>query len=205
MIVTMRATCLKLGLSTVLLTILAAGSLRAEEPKQTPENAQAFLEKVVEQGGVTLSMDTGKGMNKFPARQRNCDPSFRKYNSPYIDSSGCQSWSEWENIAHEPFNITNAQQEANQTGSYCGTRFDATIKSGIHPNAHFQIEFAPPKPPLLVSWNSVSKVEQTGEAVMLKGNPSFMVRFSSDQLATRAAYAMEFLRQSCDSTASTGF
>lgn len=178
----------KLSLITASVMILVSGSLQAEEPKQTPESAQSFFDMVIKQGGVTLTMDS----NWFRTRARNCD-------------RGCGPWSEWAHSQHEPYKVISAQGQANKVGSYCGTNFYATIKSGVHPDEHYQYEYAPPQPPLLVSWNSVSKVEQVGETVVLKGKPSFVIRFSSDQLATRAAYAMEFLRLSCDTTASTGF
>lgn len=57
-----------------------------------------------------------------------------------------------------------------------------------------------------IDWSKVAKVQQDGATVLLSPNlPMVRFRLSSDDLAKRAAFAMEFLRQTCDAAAATGF
>ncbi len=57
-----------------------------------------------------------------------------------------------------------------------------------------------------VDWNKVPSVTQNGMGVELKiaGQP-MRLDMPSESLAARVAYAMEFLRVHCDSSAKTGF
>lgn len=59
-------------------------------------------------------------------------------------------------------------------------------------------------PTFTVDWKRVTKVQPNAEWVNLSGQ-QVEFRLSSSDLATRVAYAMEFLRQHCDPAAATGF
>jgi hypothetical protein len=49
-------------------------------------------------------------------------------------------------------------------------------------------------------------VKQEGTSVAVHGiRPAIRVKLASEPLATRLAYAMEFLRLECDVTSGTGF
>lgn len=57
-----------------------------------------------------------------------------------------------------------------------------------------------------IDWSKVAKVQQEGSMVTVSPNsPLVRFRLSSEDLAKRAAFAMEFLRQTCDAAAATGF
>jgi hypothetical protein len=184
-------------------TLLSAAAI-AQDGTQTPASAQLFLKQVMEEGDVLLEVDTGKGWNIAPWRAKNCDPGFRKHNNPHIDSSGCMPWEAWHDAVHDKFTMNSASAEQ-RDAPQCGTAFYATAKKGVHPEQHLMYEWAPPTSPYRVSWGSVSMVEQVDASVVVKGSPSLRFSLSSDQLAARVAYAMEFLRLNCDSKAATGF
>jgi hypothetical protein len=56
-------------------------------------------------------------------------------------------------------------------------------------------------------WDSIANVKQQNTQVDLvsTNGPTYIIDFKSDALATRAAFAMEFLRQHCDRAKDTGF
>lgn len=61
-----------------------------------------------------------------------------------------------------------------------------------------------------IVWDSVASVQQAGDTVVTRyvsgGEPwDAIYHFTSPELAARAAYAMEFLRQACDPARDTGF
>lgn len=57
-----------------------------------------------------------------------------------------------------------------------------------------------------IPWRQVSNVERVGTSVRLVDrNRKLLFRFPSEDLSTRAAFAMEFLRIQCDPTADLGF
>jgi hypothetical protein len=183
---------------------LMSGAAFAQSAEQTPANAQLFLKQVMEQGGVFLEVDTGEGFNMAPERLKNCDPGLREYKNPGLDENGCKPWTPWKNGRVDKYKVTSSAEEQ-QAGSDCVTAFHAETNSGVHKQNSLLIEWSPPPSPFRVEWNAISMVKQTEAIVALSGPTKFRFYFSSDQLAARVAYAMEFLRTSCDQTAATGF
>lgn len=60
-----------------------------------------------------------------------------------------------------------------------------------------------------VDWSRISKTETSGDGVILRGGQlaggSLTLYFESAEMATRAAFAIEVIRQSCDPVSNTGF
>lgn len=56
-----------------------------------------------------------------------------------------------------------------------------------------------------ISWGSVAKIDPQGASVFVTTNLSYKFTYPSSDLATRAAFAMEFLRVACDPTADLAF
>lgn len=87
--------------------------------------------------------------------------------------------------------ISQVQTENN----HCGTRF----------NYHLEGVSAQRGMPL--NWSQVASVMQQAEAITLQLTAQYRLYFNfpSRDLATRATFVMEFLRQHCDPLADTGF
>ena len=167
------------GAAILVATAVSGGALA--QPAQTPEGAQQFLGQLAAQGGVTVSTDVGRGWNVFVDTM---------YDVTY---------------AYDPSLVRSIQSDSACVSAISFARQPdrrgPAASDGMDPVYGYRGEI------IYLYWTKVTLVEQTGTAVVVLDPPSYPLRFNfgSEALATRAAYAMEFLRMECDPTAGTGF
>ena len=177
------------------------------QPQQTPQNAQLFLSTVAKQYAVTV------------------------YPGIYNESNSLDINYRWLDAVAEGTCVTRFEAGI---GSFVGRDNAGAFSSGPTatfekggqenlPRLAEALKFWSIKGfPYVVNWSKAVSAKQTNrikvEAMTSSGNlpakqavilttsdATFAFYFPSEELATRVAYAMEFLRMSCDKTAQTGF
>ena len=200
--------------------VIASQTVVADDsPRQTPENAHRFLKIVVEQNGLDVEKYTPAGNGSFRgpfnvARFEGRDgrnPDIAQMDAPWVDGyyymypfqadsaegEGCHS------VFKLPYTPYAKQIAFNTWGNL--NRPDATPRSErlynveLHPNLNDgKVE---------VDWSKVSGItieEVDGKArITAIGGGRFTV--PTMDLGKRVQFAMEFLKNACDPTASTGF
>jgi len=154
---------------------LSSGSALAQT-KQTPENAQRFL------GGAVVS--------------HNPERSFF-----YENGGWNRPWSEhsrkWVADPAQPIKKWSAKSD-----DVCISEYEVRQRTIDNDKVELGSGWETDR----IRWKHVGKVEQKDTSVEIRvRNNKFRITWPSEALAARAAYAMEFLRMYCDTTADTGF
>lgn len=189
-----------------LMLLLLVGHASAQETQQTPEGAQRFLGVLAKQHPVWL----------YPGLNNNAgsiDASFRL--TDVVSDGKCAT-----RLVGMP-HIFNGTDD---TGAFSSGP-SATYEKGGHENLA-RLEAALAKwsvkgLPYSIDWARVSSVKQANRhkaehlqsyvyptkllVQLSTADATFAFILPSEEIATRVAYAMEFLRLSCDMTADTGF
>ena len=175
---------------------VAGGAQAQDDPsaKQTPENAQVFLNKVVAQGGSSATIANYE-WDRFP-------PSGNSFRMP--DGTRC----------YDSCPITEASTgpatRAIRFNSVCQTLIDIDIRSKMVGADSWNPRYGYPYG-YVIDWTKVAEVRQSGSTVYIDGHTDRnglkiqSVNLPSENLAKRVAFAMEVIRLSCDPTGSTGF
>ena len=185
--------------------VLAATPLAAQDaPQQTVEGAQEFLRLITTQFSMSNSALTS-GESYFTYRNIRFEP-----------ESACTSTISSEltwRVSGEQ-SIPAAGNEQNFEGYKAvllrGSQMDATALANWHK------AFEGNRFRTSVDWSSVSSIEtysakpygapdDVKRVIIVHAQPAFALVAPDVALATRIAYAMEFLRAACDRSAETGF
>lgn len=179
----------------------------AATAQQTPENAHLFLSTVIAQGATKARIDHGRGWNIVRQEVYQC--SWQQVSSGGLFGSPtyrllCNNF-----VRDENFSAPDYQARSYKNTSICDGQleaiapmFDLLASRGNQELRRSNL----PSGTFSINWRNVSKIARSGTALTLEGNnPRVMIVFSSEDFATRAAFAMEVLRIRCDPTAGTGF
>ena len=159
--------------------MLMAGAARAQE--QTPENAQKFIAQIGGLGQLVYAWkSTGSG-------------SFEQ--GVYMDGTGSQPVQRYFDKAVAPLWNVAAQGPCLTKFRYQRTGYGYSVSTSEADGT--------------IIWRSVGSVKAEGSYVYVEEGAGYQLshRFTlpNPALAARMAYAMEFLRVSCDATQGTGF
>lgn len=186
---------------------LLVAPLQVHAQQQTAEGAHLFLSKVVEQGATTFELDDGNGWGRVSASKSYC----RYYN--YDTASGIRAGeygcSDYKTSTHgvDDYRLTSIVKLTR-----CATQIstpevqakDIEVDDG--PKNYWKVSLPYRRPSYGIDWDKVAEVKQEGTSVTVRGiKPAIRFKLASEPLATRVAYAMEFLRLECDATSGTGF
>lgn len=169
---------------------------------QTVAGAQQFLSITANQKTTTVDNDWGQGFNLVSGR-RVADKCTQEY---YYDGWGtrqgprtrCWKQDEYSNVYRPAAQLVSAVMISD-----CLTEIEITEASTYA--GGYQIS-ALGTHKLRLDWAKIAKVQQSGNTVTVSPtSPGLRFRLSSDDLATRTTFAMEFIRQNCDPAAATGF
>lgn len=164
------------------------------QPEQTPEGAQQFIQKVLSQGTTTLS-------------QHCCNWPAYDY-TEWEDASGRVS----RDIVKHQVIVSPSNIRSITSNTACAT----TVAYTQHFTHPFTGQASQESRQKLFDWTKIAGVIGKGPQVFISSDSemawagplipvTFRFNLPSEALATRLAYAMEFLRIHCDSTAGTGF
>lgn len=191
--------CLALGAA------LVASPLTAQDaPQQTVEGAQEFLRLISTQFSMANSPLTSG------------DAYFAYRNIRFEPESACTS-----TISSElDWRISGEQSIPSAGNDQNFERYKAVILRGSQMDAttlaNWHASFEPNRFRTSVDWSSVSSVQKMSaktygatddvkRVILVNAQPAFVLFAPDEPLATRIAYAMEFLRAACDRSAETGF
>lgn len=165
----------------------------ATQSTQTVGGAHEFL-RLMTSRGMTASVNRGDGWNMAwrSSTRRKCR--WENYDN-FFGSSGrrqvCYDDPYTGKVNHGPYTL-------GFRGSGC--------RSTVALLAPARYGDVADRTPISIDWSRVTKVSQAGLAIEVGGTyPELQFNLPSEDLAARAAFAAEFIRTSCDSTASTGF
>lgn len=190
---------------------------------QTIAGAQQFLNKIFAQGTTVINLDYGLGTNNVVGTEAHtCVPHWMGGNR--------YEWKCQDGIDYMVNTFSVAGLNANQkafvsigpyklTGSEskgdCSTSIKVEPKGSKKREFKFMTEngevfgsvtFAGEGRPIFIDWEKTSGVTADGTEVHFSGvSPKMYLTLPSEEYASRVAYAMEFLRISCDPAAGTGF
>jgi hypothetical protein len=175
--------------------------------QQTVEGAHLFLSKVVEQGATTFEIDSGSGWNTVSADKSYC----RYYN--YDTASGIRAGEygcgDYKTSTHRvaDFKLTSIIKLMRCSSQISTPEVHAKeIEVDDGPKNYWNVRLPYRKPSYVIDWDKAAEVKQEGSSVVVRGiKPAMRFNLASEPLATRVAYAMEFLRTQCDATSGTGF
>lgn len=176
--------------------LVCAGAAGLQGPAlaqtQTLEGAQEFMRLSFAQGGVKFAVDLGSGFSSVPMQFQWVGAGVQR---------GTWSVPPYSNATYNP--------QPNK----CLARIE-----GVKPSLQLTLsQWTPsqgrrtiwltdlPYGPYYLDYAKVTKVTQSGSTVTANGGLNIQLIYTSDQIATRVAYAMEFARQKCDPAAATGF
>ena len=166
--------------------------------KQTAEGAHQFLQITTAAGGVQGYIDVGSGQNSVNYYYYLC----------YTYSGNCTSniYGTWNAPAYKAvsYKYTDTCKGAlTANAPYHKTDWDDTHYDGRRRTNH-----ADPLGSLnrTLDWKKIALVQRNEQNITLKeGGVTYLFVFPGVDIATRVAFAMEFLRVECDPSASTGF
>jgi len=180
----------------------------AQNAQQTPENAHRFLMTLANENRIRLEppdyyyrvkyySSTGhNGEYRITSRTESYPVSGGLPTMQFTDSSGCKS-------AVKPFLIAFPAYEREK---------DTPTRSITLPGRETWNYYVPHLEYINangIDWSRLSSVNTDGAKLTLNGaafsGGAIYLYFESPEMATRAAYAIEVIRQSCDPVASTGF
>lgn len=190
-------------------SLLATASFPTHAQEQTVEGAQLFLQKVSEQGSTIFTIGTGNS----EWNEINVQSSYCRYHRQYTSTGLDASEHRCSDFRESTYVIDAYKLTLMAALTRCTTQVNAPTRSTstIYPDAsgkdYRTIRFNHiPQAPFQIEWGKAAEIEQDGSYVTIRGiNPALRFHFASEALATRIAFAMEFLRTSCDSTSGTGF
>lgn len=205
----------------VALVFAVCGGANAQAA-QTPAGAQDFLGKVLAQGTSSLNVDTGKGWNRVGAAEaERCmwneefGGFFTGMQRVWRCTKGSGSFLMIDDPSQMWINVGAWTPRGAVAEGECRTRVQVDHKGSQYREfkaradgrtADFTAWSGPQSGPFLIDWSRVAGTTSNGREVLLKGvTPAMSFVLPSEELAVRFAYAMEFLRLSCDATAGTGF
>lgn len=170
---------------------------------QTPENAQAFLTKVIAAGGVTVTAKSG-------GADYGIDPiGARAIRHPYgqvmaISAPINPCYTQVEVYAKYGFTTYNKDSRPRSRNPIFYLFFSITEVSGSDPN--YDSIYRNGSGP--ISWLDVAKVEIVGAYVTLPMKSAYRgvrFHFPTEDLAKRVGFAMEVIRVACDKTSDANF
>ena len=164
---------------------LAFPATLSGQVSQTPDGARQFLLQVLSANNVGMA-EKSEGYWNLVSRIVTTSTSDREYKSDGPDNL-------IETAAKKDDCTFYLTTSVAPNSSENTARADVSIHR--HSVGYMEIDF-----------RKLAKAELNGALIYLHGLPeAYRVRLPSDEMATRVAFAMEFLRQSCDPTAGTGF
>jgi hypothetical protein len=192
-------------------TLTAFSAMAQEAPKQTVEGAHTFLSMISDQGNMKIelfSADLGsfsnfvRGSIEFSAapgrsyaggaksRSGSASYTIEPLAARYVQKAKCSGTFQLDNAV-----IDARREKALRDIKGMDTQYEYVERYSL---SHLSTSQA-------VNWTKVPGVkrENKGSFVVVAGVAK--LTFPSEELATRAQYAMEFIRNACDSTAATGF
>jgi len=179
-------------------------STAGAQTAQTPEGAQKFLGVVAAQGTTKLYFDSSSNWSTVYATRK-----FEKcVQEATYDFFGFQNGTRSRCFDDSDSKTINAPardlKAASATGA-CSTRFE--FSDYFQGQRDGDWEFGPTgRTTYVVNWAKIASVKADGSWVRLSPPlQGFHLLMASPDMATRMAFAMEFLRQSCDAAAATGF
>ena len=161
---------------------------------QTAANAQEFMRLTFLNGSTKVAIKIGQNdWNKVLVRTET-----RKYECEYVGGVRMCGNNYYAGTAYRYIELSPTK--VNVYDNCQITIYHRITKSPSEPFYHANPagEFSG------ISWKNVTGVTQEGNSVYLAGE-EYKVFLSSEELATRFAYAAKFLRDACDPTAATGF
>lgn len=190
--------------------LLLQGTEGQAQANQTPEGAQSFIFQIFSQGSTKIKADMGRGFNTYLVKKERCEftPKWvcsglgteRKTYQAYVAMSTSS-----KNVCTTVIQVKNDLLHTVLLGTTRevpnGGRFGGMVELSTTPEAN-----SFPQMPFYIDWKKVAEIKQNDTSVIMRGaKPDLHFSFASESIATRMAYAMEFLRLHCDPTASTGF
>lgn len=196
---------MKLLKSLSLFSILVP-AVAVAQVTQTAAGAHEFLRISTSSGGVSGYLDRGSGENRGRMSWYSCRRQMvfagSEYMAPqYDDVCGNTQYGDWtapayKAIKYSPHNSCTGILKAD------APYYESSFTQG---NTHYSRE---PFPALnrWISWAKVTEVRrQNSEIIVREGSSTYRLILPGADIATRVAFAMEFLRTSCDPAAGTGF
>ena len=193
--------CFALGAA---LAALATSPLAAQDaPQQTVEGAQEFLRLISSQ--FSMANNALSGEYVFVHRNIRFEPE-----SACVSTIGSEL--AWRYGADQ--SVPGLGNDENFARYKAVLLRGSTMDAAALANWHAQYEGM--RYPTAIDWSSVSSVETVGakpygalddtkRVTVIHAQPAISVVAPDVALATRIAYAMEFLRAACDVSAETGF
>lgn len=197
---------LRVGAALLLVAaVLAATPVAAQE--QTAESAQKFLTIIAGQQPMSLAIDAGRGYNVVEGQAQQCrNVSVQGF---FGNSSERQCNNAYPINVQYPDLAVMKIETVDRCTTVITTSPPQNMNYGQFGSASQSREAYPDYrmgPPLRLEFAKLSRVEQQGAVIYLKTSTgNWRLATSSSDMATRVAYALEFLRQQCDAAAGTGF
>ena len=210
--------------AAIFLVVSAASSAPAADentPGQTPEGAQTMLTLLASQGTVNVDVDTGMGFNVTSAT--NVIVEYLTVDtSSFWGGTSSRGYSRPKRIS-ESYVLPARKLLSSTSTSACKTelvfsddqskRVSTTRKHNyISPDGSTYVGeagltvYAQGYTAATLDWTKMARVEAIGSTVVMSPlSPNMRLQLPSPALAARVAFAMEFLRMSCDPLGKTGF
>ena len=179
---------MKFSLVAPPIALLMCSSLaNAQAPTQTIQGATTFISQVLSNGSVTVAVQIGGYWNKKLTEYTYDGP--RNPKTVYSDGGA--------NI------ILSAKIIGECTISISTNTIGTTSSSNKVADKYTSQENVEQA---IFDFRKLAEAKQDGTNVYLKGlRYEYRLEIPAESLASRVAYAMEFLRTRCDPTAATGF
>jgi hypothetical protein len=197
---------------------LASAPSAAQDTQQTPENAHRFL-KMLSDGkrikyipfdnvvNTTVYICRGRFDHRWDLDEKCVDSRYDKRSFEVSSRNEKKNLYPYEFAIQETLDcktsvIRNNAENNRQYWTEYGYIKPSEVKNPSPPHIRYLNDNG-------INWSRVSSVKADGTGVVLSGpaisGNYLKLIFESADLATRAAYAMEVIRLSCDATAATGF
>lgn len=190
-----------------LLAFGAVPSVVAAQVQQTPQGAHEFLRIIFSGGGVSGYLDYGQGenvgrMSWYTCRRQMTFAGSELMPAQYEDVCGNTQFGQWTGPAYKAIKYQPTDNICLGRLSAAQPQAELSFSQG---NTHYTREPLRPLQRYFI-WAKVAEVARYNEQVTVKeGDTKLRFILPSVDVATRVAFAMEFLRVHCDSAAATGF
>jgi hypothetical protein len=209
---------MKFAYAVAFCQLLAAAGLSAQTAEQTPANAHVFLTELASQNRIRFTVpDYYKETTRYSLHGNNGEynivprksrDTIQPWTLLLASSGGCKTtlhqglWSAWKQVGDfETYSEkpSYVHQDRWVTRTIPGTE---TSRPFVAHWQHLESNG--------IDWSKVSTISDGGSGTLTLKGPAFsrnllFLHFESVEMATRAAFALEVIRQSCDPVASTGF
>lgn len=187
--------------------LLSPAAAHAQDGVQTVESAQRFLSQIIAQQATRLDADVGNGWNRFVVERSFCRYYTYYQGAPWNDHlCGDNDKAPYEHRDYSASEATSPSRCSTVLQATSAYRTFGSIEEKAGGRNFYMIWPKPLDPPFTIDWTKVAEVKQDESFVSVRGvRPAIRFKLASEALATRMAYAMEFIRTSCDATADTGF